>query len=249
MRLVRPSVRTGRLFVREARLPYNPAVISTTSSRKTLAICAATLLVCAGAAAEAAFPVPSPGTVLVAGQTTGAAWTLPCDRENRDEAELVLSLDDGLTFPIRVTEEMPSCAASHRWRVPDVGSRRARLGLRRGREGRAEAERIVLVSGPFVIEPDGHSDDSGLTRGAAEWWTDQALFAFAAEDFLAESLGRVPASVRRPAADSEIDDSGHETLPSGAAARGRISAVRSTGRPASRAPAVPVPGIDLPLRL
>ncbi len=146
----------------------------------------------------------------------------------------MLSLDDGITFPIRLTEEMPSCASTQRWRVPDVESSRARLGLRRGREGRGDEERIVLVSARFSIVGGARPGGPGLTRGAVEWWTEQALFEFAAEDFLDETLGRNPECVGGRATDDEADNSDPAPpLPSFAVReRSRIASASSRPLPA-----------------
>ncbi len=210
--------------------------------RRAAAFCSAGLLACAGAAAQEAFRFPAPGASFTSGATAEASWTGPCERGDADEAELVLSLDDGITFPIRLTEEMPACASTQRWRVPDVESSRARLGLRRGREGRGDEERIVLVSARFSIVAGARPSGPGPTRGAVEWWTEQALFAFDAEDFLDETLGREPECFAGRAAEDEAEDSdpaapwqrfevrgrvGNENAPP------RLSSVRMTIRPAS----------------
>ena len=171
------------------------------SRRRTLSIGVLGLLACGLATAEAGFRFPRAGAAFAAGTTVEATWSAPCDRDREHEGELVLSLDDGLTFPIRLTGEMPACVSGHDWRVPDVATSRARLGLRRGQDGDPGEERIVLVSAPFAIVGGGSSDRVGLTRGAVEWWTHEALAEFDAEDFLDQSFGREAAWYERRADD------------------------------------------------
>ncbi len=215
---------------------------------RTLAVGVLGLLACALAAAAEGFRFPGAAASFSAGTTVEASWTAPCDRDREHEGELVLSLDDGRTFPIRLTGEMPACLSGHAWRVPDVATTRARLGLRRGRDGEPGEERVVLVSARFAIVAGAGPDGAGLTRGAAEWWTREALAEFDAEDFLDQSLGREPAWSERRAAhgDAEEPDPGAFGPP----APSRIGA-RSAVAPspaARREAAVPIPP-PLPLRL
>jgi hypothetical protein len=181
-----------------------------TGLRSVGKVCAGTLafLAC-GAAAVAEtgerFSPPSHGALLVPDTTVPVAWSTPCF-PNADEAELVLSLNDGMTFEIRVSGPLAACAADFRWRVPGLSSDSARLAVRKGRKGRPESERIVLVSERFTILPTGTPPSSRLMRGAIEWWTDQALFDLSAEDWLAQTMGKVPAYRADPAAEAETDD-------------------------------------------
>ncbi len=68
-----------------------------------------------------------------------------------DEAELVLSLDGGRTFALRVSPEADSRedAGGFVFTVPNLPSPNAVLGLRAGRKG--EGERLVAVSELFVL--------------------------------------------------------------------------------------------------
>jgi hypothetical protein len=224
-------------------------VLTLVFHRPAAASCFAGLLACAGASAQEAFRFPASGTSFASGAKAEASWNAPCDRAAADEAELVLSLDDGITFPIRLTEEMPPCASTHRWRVPNVESSHARLGVRRGREGRGGEERIVLVSARFTIVSGVRSSGAGLTRGAAEWWTDQALFAFAAEDFLDETLGRVPRYAAGRVSAEEADDPSPESHSWRAETRQHFERASSVADPLpAREPAPPVCAL-VPLRL
>lgn len=103
--------------------------------------------------ATASFRNPSAGDRLPSGSTVFVAWTLESSTlEARDEMELVLSLDDGASFPIRVTGRMGTAARSVTWRVPAVRSRHARIALRAGEEERTASEALLLVSDSFAIE-------------------------------------------------------------------------------------------------
>jgi hypothetical protein len=84
-----------------------------------------------------------------------------------DEMELVLSVDGGRHYPIRISAEMSGRETSFRWRVPNLGARVARLRLRAHHDFRE------VESGPgseFEIVTD-------LTRSAeleqvheGGWW-------------------------------------------------------------------------------
>jgi hypothetical protein len=214
-------------------------------------VCATALgwLVAVALPAEMRFHSPAPGARLSAGETVTATWSVPCDRSGADETELVLSLDGGITFPIRASRSLPPCAASYAWRVPEVATRNARLGLREGREGRSETERIVLVSGPFSIVQTGGSPASDLTRGAIEWWTDQALFDVAAEDWLGASLGRPPTCRAGAESEPDADEPGPESSSSPHPERERLRAAAPAIRGAAARPTVPRLPAPVPLRV
>lgn len=65
------------------------------------------------------------------------------------EAELVLSLDGGETFALRVSPEGRASSEDLLFRVPNLPASRAVLGLRVGRDGEEEA--VVAVSALFEI--------------------------------------------------------------------------------------------------
>lgn len=219
------------------------------SRRRALTIGVVGLLACASATAEEAFRFPRPGASFGAGTIVEAAWDAPCDRAREHEGELVLSLDDGLTFPIRLTGEMPACVSGQRWRVPDVATSDARLGLRRGRHGLSGEERIVLVGARFTIVGGAGSEGAGLTRGPVEWWTHQALLEFSAEDFLDETLAREPHYVGgRPPGDP-ADDPDPEPMVFRIEPRARPASTGSVSRFASAPPAAAPSRTSMPLRL
>jgi len=217
------------------------------SRSRILSLGALGLVACAAAVAEERFRFPGPGASFAAGATVEAAWSAPCNRHDESEAELVLSLDDGLTFPVRLTGEMPPCVSSREWRVPDVPTSRARLALRKGRDEPGE-EHIVAVSERFTIVGSANPEATGLTRGAVEWWTQAALAEFEAEDFLDRTLGRAIEWSERRTVDGVAVDSGPGALrprrPSGS---GLL--VASSSRPAVRRASVARVSQTLPLRL
>jgi len=87
-----------------------------------------------------------PGAEITAGQVVELAWgELPAGVE---ETEILLSLDDGRHFSIRVTPELDARERCYRWRVPNLPAARARLRMRLG-SARAEIE--TAPTPPFRI--------------------------------------------------------------------------------------------------
>ena len=174
---------------------------------------------------------------------------MPCGLPDADEAELVLSLNDGITFPIRVSGPLSPCAVHFRWRVPQLSSAAARLAVRKGRKGRPESERIVLVSERFAILPTGRAPSSSLIRGATEWWTDQALFDVSTEDWLGETMGHLPSCRAGHEAEAETDDPDPGPESSAGPPRARLAQAASSDRAPGHRPAAPRPPVLTSLRL
>jgi hypothetical protein len=214
-RLARPSVRAGRLFslAGSAPRPGHPALESAAvnSLRRSTARFAAAgfaFVLCAeiAAADDARFLAPADGDLLASDVVHEARWSAPCDMPgDADEMELLLSLDGGKTFPIRLTAELPVCASTFRWRVPAVSSGMARLAVRIGEEGRAETERIAFVSGEFQIASSRSSPTAGLVQGPSEWWTEQALLEIGAESLLGGALRQEPERLHAPVTESDLE--------------------------------------------
>ena len=115
---------------------------------------------------------PAAGESLAPGSVVEVRWASLCTAGMKaDEAELVLSLDGGATFPIRVSHELSPCETHFLWRVPVLATGRARMGVRIGHEGFDETERIALVGGEFRIQSDLDGRVQQLYRRVAEWWT------------------------------------------------------------------------------
>lgn len=94
---------------------------------------------------------PAAGQTVVAGDTTTLRFTVEGDVE---EMELLLSLDGGRTFPLRVSREMSEGTHQIDWKAPNLPTRRARLALRAGTE--EEGEVIRDVSPEFTILASGN---------------------------------------------------------------------------------------------
>jgi hypothetical protein len=117
----------------------------------------------AAAAGAVSLDVPA---VVTAGQSVELRWSaLPADVE---ELEIVLSLDGGLTYPVRVSPELEAREGGYRWRVPDLPASRARLMLRMGGE---EGERAGARSREFrIVHAEGvPRPELGFHEG--EFWT------------------------------------------------------------------------------
>lgn len=105
------------------------------------------------------------GPFLVSGQRVTVAWDgLPSDVE---ELELLLSVDGGERFPIRLTRSIDPAPGAVAWTVPSVATNDARLRLRFGREGREEDGE---TSAPFRIFVPPGTPSSGFERREGECW-------------------------------------------------------------------------------
>jgi hypothetical protein len=91
------------------------------------------------------------------------SWSLEAGEARRDfdEMELVLSLDGGRTFPLRVTRRIAPNDGGTSWRVPSLPTAHARLALRAGEDERPGQERVVGVSEEFRIrsEPSAAAEE------------------------------------------------------------------------------------------
>jgi hypothetical protein len=162
-------------------------------------------VVCARAALSAPVLNPAgavPGTIDVpatvsAGEVVELRWQgIPGEI---DEMELLLSLDGGCTYPVRVTPELEGHSLTFRWSVPDLPTGSAQLLLR---VGDGEGERLGARSRTFRIlhVAGAPSPDLGFHEGSL--WT-----------------GAEPAAGAGPSSIAPADQgyaSGMEPLPSGA---------------------------------
>jgi hypothetical protein len=156
-----------------------------------VALSAAPLCAEEGSAVSAAFSVPSRGEMLVPNDLVEVRWSAACDADadrQENEAELLLSLDGGMSFPIRVSGELSPCASRFTWRVPALPAAQAVLGVRTGEDERDEDERITVVSEAFRILPDPESRVEALYARGAEWWVPEEPTRRAAEDGLRASM-------------------------------------------------------------
>jgi len=142
-------------------------------------------------ASEPAFLTPSHGETLAPGSLVEVEWRSACESDippGFNEAEIVLSLDGGLSYPIRVSRELDPCESTVSWRVPALATTSARLAVRMGEEWDGESEEIAVVSDPFTILPDVEGRVEPLIRRSNEWATDPEPEALSAADRLSHSL-------------------------------------------------------------
>jgi len=118
-----------------------------------------------------------------------ASWGSDATPEGSDEGELVLSLDGGRTFPIRVTADIEPGHRRAEWRVPALPAAHARLAIRFGREDEPDAERIANVSSESESLADPAAPEERFFRVGGEWRTREAL---------APPERRIPASALAP---------------------------------------------------
>ncbi|HTS03720.1 MAG TPA: hypothetical protein VMN04_14460 [Thermoanaerobaculia bacterium] len=133
----------------------------------------AALLVLAFARPASGAPVvtaPAAGEVLRAGQLVEVSWRgVPAGTE---ELEILLSLDDGETFPVRLTEKLDGDEKSILWRVPNLAAGRARLLIRYESDG---AETPGEKGPAFRIEGDPALRLDSPRRRAGELWLDASF--------------------------------------------------------------------------
>lgn len=108
---------------------------------------------------------PERGTRLTPGQAVSLRWTsLPPDV---DEFEILLSLDGGRHFPVRLTPQLDPSLGVLDWTVPNLPTQWARLRLRWGHGG----EEHDGPEGPVfsIATIDGHPMQTTWFRDG-EWW-------------------------------------------------------------------------------
>jgi len=139
-------------------------------------------VVCGLAAAAASrgqalrFLQPASGARFGPGTPVSVSWSAGLAAEpDVAEMELVLSLDGGASFPLRVTQTLSPDARSYSWRVPALPTAHARLALRSGRGGEKETEVIRTESAEFVIVAGPEASLEEIFRVRGEWRTREAL--------------------------------------------------------------------------
>jgi hypothetical protein len=110
-----------------------------------------------------------------AGSTVGVSWGLEDEGPEFDEMELVLSLDGGRTFPVRVTGRIDPGVRAVLWTVPSLPTLHARLALRVGEDEPAEEERLAGLSAEFAIAASPGIPLEQTFRVAGEERTREAL--------------------------------------------------------------------------
>jgi hypothetical protein len=174
-----------------------------------------------------AFQHPASGESLVPGSEVEVAWTLPGTDLEADEMELLLSIDGGEVFSVRVSEELEPDRRRFLWRVPSLATTRARLALRAGEGGERERERILVVSGEFSILASPVAEPEPLHRGTWESWTRDAFRPSPARE-TQRSLSEPKEEIFAPTSPLEAADPPETGLSEGSAER------FETTRPARR---------------
>ena len=118
---------------------------------------------------------PAPSQSLEPGTIQQISWSLGVDRDRFDEMELVLSLDGGRTFPLRLTRRIDPRSDGGTWEVPALPAEHARLALRAGSEESAGSETILEVSAEFAIAALPSHALERIFWSADEWRTLAAL--------------------------------------------------------------------------
>lgn len=160
--------------------------------------------VAASTGERAAILNPVGGERLVPGQTVDLRWTSLPPRV--DEFEVLLSLDGGRHYPVRLTPQLDPSLGGLAWTVPNLPTDQARLRLRWGCDG-------VELEGPestvFSIgSRDGQPMQAARYRDG-EWWLHLGGAATAIDPH-SESLTTV--ALRQPP-DSAVSDQGPDDRP------------------------------------
>lgn len=205
------------------------------------------LVAAVGLAQSARFLEPRGGGWLEPSSIVRVSWTLGGSAERDfDEMELVLSLDDGKTFPLRVTRELSPLEGFLLWRVPRLPSTHARLALRTGSGERKETETIRIVGGEFTILAGTGNSLEELQRVRGEWRTREA--AGGANDLPEPNLSKPPEGVRAaPASDGDAEP---PAAPESTPDRGWRDSSLASPRPAHmrRSSQLSIASLAIPLR-
>jgi hypothetical protein len=165
-----------------------------------------------------------------------------------EEMELLLSLDGGRTYAVRVTPDLDTDRGAFSWRVPPFPSRQARLAMRINLAGR---EVFAGLSAPFRIAPDRRAAPWTMRAHGGDLWLGGPEGAAAADvgRELTAGAPRPRISPLWPSLAAVAPDSPRPARSRTAIASAcRSSSCALTSRsPAPHAPP-PVP-LDLPLRI
>ena len=149
-----------------------------------------------------------PGEALRAGETT--TLRLGAD-QGVEEMEILLSLDGGRSFSLRVTREMPPGTREVTWRVPNLPTTRARLALR-ARDAE-EGEVIRSISDEFTILPGEAEPLEVLRAFRGEWRAGDALDEIPSSAPLdAPGLGGATESLRAVHHETDLERTDHAAL-------------------------------------
>lgn len=160
--------------------------------------------------------------------------------------EVLLSLDGGRSFPLRVTREMSEGTHKLEWRVPNLPTTRARLALRVGNE--EEGELLRDVSAEFTILASGTEPLEAIRPSGAEWRAGEALEEMPfASPFEAPGVMGTRESIRALPHDADLDRTSAASGTDSPAGGDREIVQRAHPAPLPR-PASPRLGRNLPKR-
>ena len=195
-------------------------------------------------AALARFVRPMAGERLEPGESIEVSWTLDRHQASAfDEMELVLSLDGGRTFPLRLTRDLSPGSGRVTWRVPALPAGKARLALRGGSDGEPDSETLAAVSDAFEIVPRAGLDLEQLFPSRGEWRTREsatspsapvadALCGDAADQMRSAPSREIAAEPPAPAMAVGPTDSEHQRLrPDSPACEFKTTVLRSSPLP------------------
>jgi len=117
-----------------------------------------------------------------------------------EEVEILLSLDGGRSFPIRVSPELDVKESAFRWRVPGVGAAQAILRLRLGtaqRELEGPQSRTFRISGALVRAPEESEFHEGYLWTGVEPIRDRPPTGLRPPEAQLEVLERCPSNAPR----------------------------------------------------
>jgi hypothetical protein len=167
------------------------------------------------------------------GQIMTVAWPALAGMDF-DEMELVLSLDGGGTWPIRITADLSARETCTTFRVPSLPADEAVVALRAGRGGEHESEEILAESDPFLIRVPVLAAGENLRQIHGEWRTSEAANGQNADGPLLPGLFGPPSVSSLVTAGIDADDQDEEAPPAQQA--DILVPQLSSGRPASTTP-------------
>lgn len=156
-----PRVAFGRAFASLLSIAVSAGAAAIASP------CPAPDRVAAASLPKILFSQPAEGSSLHEGDAVQIRWSgVPADAE---EIELLLSVDGGRQFSLRLTDEIDSTSGSFLWRVPSLSTDTASLAIRMGVHG----QEVLSAPGPLFRLSHGPSTPGALVRWkAGEIWMD-----------------------------------------------------------------------------
>ncbi len=143
------------------------------------------------------FVHPGAGSTLAAGDEVVVRWAgAPAAAE---EMELLLSVDGGRHFAVRLTHELSGEATSYLWRVPELPAGAARLTLRANLDGREVevGESASFAIGAIRAGADFAGPDGSIRFVRGEfWWLDQTVAGSETDGPALAGLDPLPAEPR-----------------------------------------------------